>query len=384
MAQSYIPEGTMVICTEMKSPKDNSVISNRSKATVIHQNKEVILLNKSDLKLQTEFVCNINSKFWGGLKMLGAIVAVGALAIATVATGGLALVAVGVAVAAIGTSAFSSFKEVAHNCDATLTSKWIGYHSSVRFNGDNALLQTSNMICSKGGGLTLVVDPVLARAAAQKISENNTKEYDAHINSQIIQGGMFVLSSNGDPRALAFGFPLTVSNYAVGENKKIDERAENIEARITGAQNPEQKGTLTTVWGAVPDGEGTFNAGRDAAIGVMTEASYSPEMITAIANNAAIIKAYPAIVKGSLGTSFPMASLRLNSSIYFAAARHTFNPGVIKSLGTGFAWGMGGAIVDGASDEYENSVYKDTLIFFEKLIKNNKKSKGINIIAYKD
>ena len=89
----------------------------------------------------------------------------------------------------------------------------------------------------------------------------------------------------------------------------------------------------------------------------MTEASYSPEMITAMANNANIIKAYPAIVTASLGSQFPMASLRLNSSLYFAAARQTFNPGVIKSLGSGLAWGVAGAVVDGASDQYENSIY---------------------------
>jgi len=112
----------------------------------------------------------------------------------------------------------------------------------------------------------------------------------------------------------------------------------------------------------------------------MTEASY-PEMITAMANNATIIKAYPAIVRGSLGTQFPMASLRLNSSLYFAAAKQTFNPNVLKSLGTGFAWGMAGAVVDGASDQYENSIYDDTLKFFIKLIEDNSKSKGINVIA---
>ncbi len=65
----------------------------------------------------------------------------------------------------------------------------------------------------------------------------------------------------------------------------------------------------------------------------------------------------------------------------FAAAKQTFNPNVLKSLGTGFAWGIAGAVVDGASDQYENSLYDDTLKFFIKLIEDNSKSKGINVIA---
>ena len=78
-----------------------------------------------------------------------------------------------------------------------------------------------------------------------------------------------------------------------------------------------------------------------------------------------------------------MASLRLNSSLYFAAARQTFNPGVIKSLGSGLAWGVAGAVVDGASDQYENSIYNDTIKYFRLLIEKNIESKGINIIANK-
>ena len=100
-----------------------------------------------------------------------------------------------------------------------------------------------------------------------------------------------------------------------------------------------------------------------------------------IDNKELIVKAYPAIVTASLGTQFPMASLRLNSSLYFAAARQTFNPGVIKSLGSGLAWGVAGAVVDGASDQYENSIYDDTLKYFMVIADKNSKSKGINIIA---
>ena len=182
---------------------------------------------------------------------------------------------------------------------------------------------------------------------------------------------------------LILNFLINLIFVSKNRGEKYVERAREIEGRITGEIKPKETGVFGTVWGALPDGEGTFTAGRDAAIGVMTEASYSPEMITAMANNANIIKAYPAIVTASLGSQFPMASLRLNSSLYFAAARQTFNPGVIKSLGSGLAWGVAGAVVDGASDQYENSIYNDTIKYFRLLIEKNIESKGINIIANK-
>lgn len=84
MAQSYVPEGTMVVCTEMKAPMENSIVQYRTTADVWQSSKSVYLLNKGNLKLQTQFVCNINSKFWGGLESLCAIIAVGALMVGTV------------------------------------------------------------------------------------------------------------------------------------------------------------------------------------------------------------------------------------------------------------------------------------------------------------
>jgi hypothetical protein len=381
MAQSYVPEGTMMICTEMKSPIDNAVIRYRDKADVFNASKKVYLLNEKDLKLQTEFVCNINSKFWGGLKMLGAIVAVGALMIATVLTGGLFLIAVGVAVAAIGTSAFANYKEISHNCDFTTTSKWIDVHDTVKINGDKALLQSSKLICKKGGALTLVLDPVLARSAGQKIAANNSKEYNAHLNSQMIQGAMFVLSAGGDPKNLAVGFPLTVYNYSVGENKKIKDRADAIEARITNPTVPKDKGALGTAWEAVPDGTGIFNAGRDAVFGSAVETGYNPALMASAMNNAAIIRAYPGVVTASMRSAYPMAALRLNSSLYLAAARQAINPELGKGLLKGFGWGIAGAVVDGSFDVYENSLYDDTIKYFLEVSDKNKESKGSNIIA---
>lgn len=377
MAQSYIPEGTMLICTEMKTPMDNTIISSRSKTDVFKASKKVYLLTEKDYKLEKAFVCNINSKFWGGLKALCTIVAIGALAIATVATGGLLLVAVGVAVAAVGVSTFASVKEIAHDCDITLQSKWINVHDKVKINGSFALLQNSKMICKKGGALTMVVDPVLARAAAQKIAANNQAEYNAHINSQMIQGTLFVLSAGGDPRNLAVGFPLTIYNYSTGEDGKQDKRKEEIESRIT---NPDYETTRDSTGKVLLDG--TIQAGRDAAIGSYIELGYNPALLSSAMNNATIIRAYPSVVNASMRSAYPTAALRLNSSIYLAAARRSFNPELGKGLLKGFGWGVAGAVVDAGFDVYENSLYDDTINYFTEFLSvQNQKSKGINIIA---
>lgn len=379
MAQSYIPEGTMMVCTEMKSPMDNTIIRYRDKADVFLASKKAYLLTEKDLKLQVAFVCNINSKFWGGLKALCTIIAIGALMIATVLTGGLALVAFAVAVAAVGTSMFASYREVAHDCDITIQSKWINVHDSVTINNHKALLQNSKLICKKGGALSLVVDPVLAKAAGQKIAENNTKEYDAHLTSQWIQGAMFLISSEGDPRALAVGLPLTIYNYATGEDKKIKDRADTIEQKITNQQDEKDKGVLGTAWEAVPDGSGTFTAGRDAVIGTTAEVIYkNPILITAV-------RSYPSIISSSMRSAYPEAALRLNTSLMVAGVQRSFtNPGILKGIGKGFAWGVAGSLVDGGFDVYENSLYKDTIDYFRDILgRKNKNSKGINVITNK-
>lgn len=296
----------------------------------------------------------------------------GAVAIATVATGGLLLVAVGVAVAAIGVSAFAADREISHNCDITLQSKWINFHDKVTINGHPALLQNSKMICKKGGGLTLVVDPVLARAAAQRIAANNQKEYDAHVSSAYIQGTLFLLSSKGDPRALAVGLPLTIWNYNNSENSKQETRAKEIEDRIT---NPDAKSGRDGFFGAVAGEAGTVT--RDAVIGTGAEVIYkNPILITAV-------RTTPTLINGAMRSQYPMLNLQLGMGIMSAGVQRSFtNPGILKGLGEGFAWGMAGAAVDAGFDVYENSIYDDTLKYFRDVLSvENSASKGINIIA---
>lgn len=127
--------------------------------------------------------------------------------------------------------------------------------------------------------------------------------------------------------------------------------------------------------------DGAVQSGRDATIGTFFELGYNPALLTSAMNNANIVAAYPAVVNASLRSAYPTAALRLNSSLYLAAARRTFNPELGKGLAKGFAWGVAGAAVDAGFNVYENSIYDDTIKYFGILSDKNKESKGINIIA---
>jgi hypothetical protein len=365
------------VCTEMKTPMPNTVVVYRNARNVSHTGSNSILLTKSDLKIKTEFVCNINSKYWGGLKMLSSMIAIAALAVAVVATGGAVLVvAAVVAASATAVAIGSQAAEIFHNCDVTTTSKWIGFHSSVNFNGSNALLQSSNLICGKGGALSLVIDPVLAAKAGEKLALNNSKEYQAHLNSQSIQGVILALSSGGKPEALLVGYVFAVSSYVTGEKTKQEARSNQIEDVVRGKAEYEKASIFTaSLDGVQNSAKGTF---RDTAI----EATHNPKIVSALANNGAIIANYPSVITASVGSAYPMASLRLNSSLYLAAARKSFDPTTLKTLGQGFAWGVAGAAVDIGMDEYEETLYEDTLKYFiDSVIKKNKNAQGINVKA---
>ncbi|MFK8275277.1 hypothetical protein ACI76Y_06290 [Capnocytophaga cynodegmi] len=55
--------------------------------------------------------------------------------------------------------------------------------------------------------------------------------------------------------------------------------------------------------------------------------------------------------------------------------------GTLSSAIDNFIRGMAGAAVDAGFDVYENSLYDDTIDYFNILSKDNKNSQGINIIA---
>ena len=129
--------------------------------TVAHSNGSKILLTVEDRKIDESFECVEKGLSWGGFEALAAGICIGALVVATVATGGLALAATGVMFAAAGATVISGVGgiiSIAHACDCTLESKWVGKSSSVRFNKHAALLNRSLMKCINKGTIFVESD----------------------------------------------------------------------------------------------------------------------------------------------------------------------------------------------------------------------------------
>ena len=140
MAQSYIPAGTDVICTEMTGGEPAQLGLTRE-AKVLYGNEKKPLLNICDKKLSCSLQCRIKQSFFSGLAGLLVGLAVGALAVALVVmTAGAVAVIVGAALAAalaldvaggvaLGASAY--YRYLANECDDSLNGQWSLFHSKV-------------------------------------------------------------------------------------------------------------------------------------------------------------------------------------------------------------------------------------------------------------
>lgn len=107
MAESYIPAEAYVICSNMTCGVPRKLLPSRSDKTVAHSNGSKILLTGEDRKIDESFECVEEGLSWGGFEALAAGICIGALVVATVATGGLALAATGVMYAAAGATVIS-------------------------------------------------------------------------------------------------------------------------------------------------------------------------------------------------------------------------------------------------------------------------------------
>ena len=105
MAQSYIPAGTDVICTEMMSGMPAQLGLTRD-AKVLYGEERKPLLNICDKKLSCSLQCRIKQTFFAGLTGLLAGLTIGAIAlvfvIGTGGAGGLVIAAAVAAAAALG------------------------------------------------------------------------------------------------------------------------------------------------------------------------------------------------------------------------------------------------------------------------------------------
>lgn len=359
MAESFVPQETTVVCTNMTSGAPQKIGMYERTSITIYRSKDQPLLNIKDRKLSGSFQCKTSMKFWGGLQVLCAVLAVGALAIATVATGGAVLVAIAAVVAvtaataSIGSGIVAIYK-AAHDCDATLTSNWEEYHSIVNIEKSNALLNKSFMNCSKGGIVTIIMDPVLAQEAATQISDSNNKEVLAHFGAQAVMG-VITVATTFSPIGILVGAPLAVYNYWNGENSESDKqkaRNTNTRSRFL-SQDQKNKSLLGQT------GDAVMQEGVNGAIG--SPGALVEEGITITARNQALLRqaqqyGMEAIERQAAGRIAAAESARLAQDILMRSQSTAFNwKGLGGGLVKGFIGGMINFGIDYSVDQYEES-----------------------------
>ena len=247
MAQSYIPAGTDVICTEMTGGEPAQLGLTRE-ATVLYGKEEKPLLNICDKKLSCSLECRIKQTFFSGLGGLLIGLAAGALVVTfVIATAGAGAAVVGAA-AAIATTATNvafvtsmallvggiascgaatTYKYLANECDSSLEGEWSLFHRKVYLEKSNALLERSILTCSKGGVVSLVMDHAKAVELAKMISETNDKIASKNMWSKFFQGvignganallGGFEGQAGGAVAAVVIGSGLSVYSYCTSD-----------------------------------------------------------------------------------------------------------------------------------------------------------------------
>lgn len=217
MAESYIPAEAYVICSNMTCGVPRKLLPSRGDKTVAHSNGSKILLTVEDRKIDESFECVEKGLSWGGFEALAAGICIGALVVATVATGGLALAATGVMFAAAGATVISGVGgiiSIAHACDCTLESTWAGKSSSVRFNKHAALLNRSSMTCSGSGGvINIILDKQIAMDAAKAISDSNMNAFYWRMGSQFVMGAITAITAASSAVSLVAAAVLAVPSY---------------------------------------------------------------------------------------------------------------------------------------------------------------------------
>ena len=216
MAESYIPAEAYVICSNMTCGVPRKLLPSRSDKTVAHSNGSKILLTGEDRKIDESFECVEKGLSWGGFEALAAGICIGALVVATVATGGLALAATGVMFAAAGATVISGVGgiiSIAHACDCTLESTWVGKSSSVRFNKHAALLNRSLMKCINKGTINIILDKQIAMDAAKAISDSNMNAFYWKMGSQFVMGAITAITAASSAVSLVAAAVLAIPSY---------------------------------------------------------------------------------------------------------------------------------------------------------------------------
>ena len=227
MAQSYIRQGTCIVCSNMTCGVPRKLGVSRKKCTVINGSSTQPILNADDKKVSECFDCKNPKSFWGGLVALCVGICIGiAIGAAIVATGGAAAVAMAAFAAAkcamVVTAAVAAVSVVAytatHDCDASLQGTWKSMHDSVLLNGKPALLNQSFLDCPQKGKILIILNENAASEAAKNISMYNNREVYIQWGTQLLEGFITGLSSQLTGGVGYINMATEVGTYVASEN----------------------------------------------------------------------------------------------------------------------------------------------------------------------
>ncbi|QDP84758.1 DUF4280 domain-containing protein [Chryseobacterium sp. SNU WT5] len=371
MAESYIPETTDVICTLMQKGPNKIGLGDRT-SYVTHPGKTAPLLNGNDKKISESFQCKNASKFWGGLQTLCLGIAIGALVVlavvGTVLTGGalaVLLVAVAGTLLVSASAGVIGIYKTIHDCDVTKDAEWSFLHNTVNIDGAKALLNRSVLNCSKGGKVTIIVDPVIAQSAADQIISNNENEVAAHMTSQFVMG-LITGATSATPAALAVASPLAIYSYNNAESTEQAQRLANQDRDSFGRR-------------AADAGKDHL---RDTGLGLpggFVEGVAESTIINQAAQREAIQFGQQAAAREAAGDVAGAANARIAQG---AASRVYNTPwkGMLKGLGIGLAAGVVNFGIDQWSNSYEDRMHGNSVFTADQSdIKDG--SNSISIIA---
>lgn len=241
MADSYIIQGTNVICSNMQIPGPNKIGYSRKQLTVVHKGKNEYYLTIVDKNLEQSFKCKMAAKKWGGLAMLCAGIAIVGIVALCVVTGGAAAplilaavaaskvaiaIAVGAAIVSVGVGLYKEHTD----CKALLESPdWENGHKTVKFQKQKALLNSSFMTCIQGGKVQLIVSDVVALEAGKLISSNNSKEILIQFGSQFVNGVIGGLTGGGSVPGviMSIGFYLKFESDKSNQDPNVSDDIKN-------------------------------------------------------------------------------------------------------------------------------------------------------------
>ena len=399
MAESYIPAEAYVICSNMTCGVPRKLLPSRSDKTVAHSNGSKILLTVEDRKIDESFECVKKGLDWGGFEALAAGICIGALVVATVATGGLALAATGVMYAAAGATVISGVGgiiSIAHACDYTLESIWAGKSSSVKFNKHAALLNKSSMKClGSGGVINIILDKQIAMDAAKAISDSNMNAFYWKMGSQFVMGAITAITAASSGVALVGAAVLAVPSYFSWGISEDSPTTRNIGA-----------GTVTYIAG-LGSGAGAAGVGIGIMAGSSVKGSLPGTILGAVINKIGVneqkatietlknagpaIRNTPAMITTGTKTAFGYIQygwgvLTKNIDTQFKGAiRTAVHSKHFKAIeGKGFVAGIVGAAVNvGIGIVADNNIddYKNEALDENKNANKDDKLNSINVVS---